>query len=133
MLILCQGQHDPMQHGDDWSVMHVYVGPTEGYQWLLNQEEFHIDLAENVLSCVIVVAAQTYFEDGNASELLEEMITKDYDPSDRAGKAAFGDGFALIHHAVWNSDNMFFNADFPNRIRVLSSAGADLNAFSNKA
>ena len=133
-----EGQYDPMEEASDTSLMHFFDGSPTVYRWLLNQEEFFIDLEQRIGELTISVA-QAMSTRSNGSKCLEALIAHG-SGSDvnlipqqilpRLNMWLFH--CAILGHPLLNDDTIEFpfpddTIDFPKRIKVLWDAGADIH------
>lgn len=122
-----EGQYDPMEEADHSTVMHQFEGSSTVFRWLLDQEEFLIDLEQTAVTMETIAAALINSDQLNASKSLEAAIAHGSDLNDPAGRNFLGDGLTLAHRAAWSSTCLADNMDFPERIKVLWDAGADFH------
>ena len=115
-----EGQYDPMEKAKSCSVLHIFDGSPTAYRWLLDQEEFLIDLGT-------IASDQFFTESSNASEYLEAVLARGSHENDPSGFDLSGDGLPLAHIAVFAFKWMADNSDFPRRIKVLFDAGFDFD------
>ena len=62
-----EGLYDPMEKGKRYSVMHNFSGSSTVYQWLLDQEEFSVDLEQEAFGWRTIPAALFKLGNSNAA------------------------------------------------------------------
>ncbi len=122
------GQYDPMALEDSTSVLHWFHGSPTVYQWLLDQEEFLIDLNQCTSTSKSVADALIFDRGSNISQCLELVISRKRGRKTPAESFDFSEEQRLAYKALRHFSYLADELDFPNRIRVLWSAGADLYA-----
>ena len=121
-----EGQYDPMEAADYGStVLHWFEGSPTVFQWLLDQEAFLIDLHQSTSDGDSVAHCLLYQSGSDISHYLEAVIQHKRRLKNPTEFSDFSQEQRL-GYASCCLPYMADELDFPNRIRVLWGAGADL-------
>ena len=122
-LMIQEGQYDPMEDGIYGSVMHDFNGLFTVFKWLLDQEEFCIDL--NQSHPIMGNIARSLMRSGemDSSKCLEAVICR----GDDSCGWLLDDGISLAHVAAYCTTFLINNPDFPRRIKALRDASFDFH------
>ena len=131
------GQYDPMESSRNGSVMHSFVGSSTVYEWLLDQEEFFIDVYPTLSPDLknggwrnvgeSIAAALIASNQDEASKCLEALIGRGCDVNDSCGWI-IDEGESPAHLIALGLTSHANNLDYPKRFKVLCDAGIDFHA-----
>lgn len=121
------GQYDPMEEVCHMSVMHWFNGSPAVYRWLLDQEEFLIDLEPRAFDTFSITTALILSTSSNSSSFLEAAIAhqSNFRYPGRLDSPDYG--YWLAQLAISSLTHMAGDVDFPKRVKVLWDAGADFH------
>ena len=125
-----EGQYDPMEEASDTSLMHCFDGSPTVYRWLLNQEEFFIDLEQRIGE-LTMSAAQAMSPSSNGSKCLEELIAHGTNLNHAPRQDLPFLEVSLVYYSMCVSPIQHDTIDFPKRFKVLWDAGADIHMFKH--
>ena len=118
------GQYDPMEEVCHTSVMHLFDGSPAVYRWLLDQEEFLIDLEPRAFDTFPIPPALILSTSSNSSSYLEAAIAHQSYFRYPGRVDSPDDDYSLAQFAVSSLTHMAGEVDFPKRVKVLWDAGA---------
>lgn len=126
-VLVVEGQYDPMEKGgsEELTIMHSYFADLDGYQWLLDQNEFHIDFAQKTWIGFDVCDSISTTYDDDTSDLLEAILMRDLDRSARKGPFRIAN-WTTLHSLALLASGFFQCRDFPDRISLLLNYNGDL-------
>lgn len=122
-----EGQYDPMEEDRQMSVMHSFDGSPAVYRWLLEQEEFLIDLEPRASDTYSITTALIMSTSSNSSSYLQAAIAhqSNFRYPGRLDSPDYD--YWLAQFAVYSLTHRAGDVDFPKRVKVLWDAGADFH------